>query len=1458
MAVGRLVVELELRDGQFHGRMGRASADLRNFGNSLNHVDQRLGRIERGVSGTLPHLRDIAIVTSSLHSIFATAGDTIGVFAKSLIDANSEVERARVLLTGLSKSVDTEGKLTDAARDMKFLFDTAKEAPFSLKEISNSFVKMRTVGIDDVENKIRNLTDSIANFGGDDLSLHRATVAIQQMASKGVISMEELRQQLGEAVPNAMQMMADGMGMSMGSFIKSVSEGKVKAIPAIEGMMQQMELSVTGSSQRMMETWSGMVSQLQTNWMLLQKQVGDAGFFDAIKEELQTLNTFLQSDDALGYAQAIGDGLKSTIDAAHELNTTFQENKEIISDVAAALLSIYATTKAIAIASAGAAGAAGFAGAVGAQAAWATTRTNAIRNPTVATRRLSNWGENSLTGGINTTVTSQNMGRISHITEQTAAHTAAWKKGLAHVGTALGLLAGPIGLIGISIAMVAGQFIDFGNKAEEAIEGVIKKQEELNEKRVRVDGDAAISTEEELNKQKEALAELIKQHDELVKSRNTAMSWGDTTGAEWAGNRIMELNKKIFLESQAIEEGQAQLFERAMDRQKGAVDKTISKELAARTTQYKAEVDLINKGVDQMIKAHDKSTKEIDKIKHDAMVQINKDEVEAQEQMLEEQKQNAIKTLDDLRAKGSPVVRLIDYQKIEEDLTKTRARLRVEISDLQNQINALPDGVQKNELREKLTLKQGELDGTVTGIASINKEIDKIKSSSDLDWKEVLNFMDAKNTIDVVTDRLETLLGWKEKLNEGRLLGDDAMTSGNADKLAKEEMERAQQVYVTMKGKLASVAAEFLQTQSRTYDKLATYFGESVSKKLTEALEKAASDTTISEDLRLKLQNTLGLLGEESDPRNMPVEATADNYEEMADYIAEAIDSLKGEAAAKKLVTEATNEQKRAEQELAEIKKAYATGIDPVKIESERTVAIREQIAAKEKLGLIDKSLNEALAQSMLTDKIKAQVDAEKANYAEMERIKQQNRQDELDAEDFKLENTKKTHDDLLRAVMEYNQDVKGLYQLDTDNYVQTLKDQINERRMVLDQGVKDWVEARRKEYEAAKKYQVNAEAEKEFKQHNRNMRLDDIGRTTVGSNFQKDAAVELERFNQALADANDLSLTYEQRMIKIRIATEEYYNAIANLKIQHQTAFEEFMTTQIDFNQVAGDGAMMAINGVADGMAMLATEGAENFREFVASVLKGIAAMMIKMAALMVMQMALKAMGFADGGVAGGGVDDMYYAKDGGVLGGIRRFAAGGMNVKPASKAMMDGGGVKDKPHLALFAEAGVPEAFIPMPDRKNIPISVMQDENGNLSAKALLPGGRSIPAKIEESNLSQFAQGGALGALSGTQTSMSVQASLIDDFARALTSATVRVDQLFTQPKEGREPVAGQKFSAGENHIAISIEVNDSGGAKKNETGQGRDSDQLWSKMADNVKVVVLKTIAEQKRPGGALWRG
>ena len=175
------------------------------------------------------------------------------------------------------------------------------------------------------------LVDANAAFGGDNDKFHRAAIAIQQMAGKGVISMEELRQQMGEAVPRAIELMARSLGVSYGELVKEISKGTVAARPALQAMFDEFQRVYGGSALRMMETYSGQFSRFITNVKkLLTQNSGMTAYFEEVKTQLKDLNTFLESPAAANFANNLGEALASMVRGLRNAIEFFWEWKEAI------------------------------------------------------------------------------------------------------------------------------------------------------------------------------------------------------------------------------------------------------------------------------------------------------------------------------------------------------------------------------------------------------------------------------------------------------------------------------------------------------------------------------------------------------------------------------------------------------------------------------------------------------------------------------------------------------------------------------------------------------------------------------------------------------------------------------------------------------------------------------------------------------------------------------------------------------------------------------------------------------------------------------------------------------------------------------------------------------------------------------------------------------------------------
>ncbi len=315
MSDEKIVVELTLEDGKYTGRMKNAGALARAFTGDINRADKATKKMARSMSGgVVPAVRDFSIIVGQARNVVHQLWFVMGGWTQTLIKTSAEVERLTFLMRGMSDATDATSKMKDAANNVDALFEAAKNAPFSMNTLSDSFVKFKSVGLDPLDGSMQALTDAVAAFGGTDETFHRASIAIQQMAGKGVISMEELRQQLGEAVPQAITIMARSMGVSYGELVDQISKGTVAAKPALEAMFNGMSIVYGGRAQAMMDTYNGRIAKLKTSWtQLIAKSSGIQSFFEGQKDLITELTNALDSDAIKQFADDLGGFLTSVM-----------------------------------------------------------------------------------------------------------------------------------------------------------------------------------------------------------------------------------------------------------------------------------------------------------------------------------------------------------------------------------------------------------------------------------------------------------------------------------------------------------------------------------------------------------------------------------------------------------------------------------------------------------------------------------------------------------------------------------------------------------------------------------------------------------------------------------------------------------------------------------------------------------------------------------------------------------------------------------------------------------------------------------------------------------------------------------------------------------------------------------------------------------------------------------------
>jgi len=305
MSLGDIEIRLNLDARDMETNVFRAGMLIKHLEKSVVKADRSIQRHQSSLYRWGRNLRDVSLTLGALPFALQTLNTAFSATIGYVIQANAKMDRLNTLMLGMS--VSTTG-MADAQRQaneqMEYLFDLAQRTPYNIDALTNSMVKLKSVGLDPMDGQMEALIDSVARFGGTSQHLQRSSIAIQQMIGKTVVSMEELRQQLGEAVPDAMIMMAKGMKMTVGDLTAIVSQGVVEAKNAIEAMTSQMSIQNRGAAQAMSETWDGIMGRISTQWFLLMQELGNKGGFKQLREVMSDL---LNEMSAPGAVQAFSD-----------------------------------------------------------------------------------------------------------------------------------------------------------------------------------------------------------------------------------------------------------------------------------------------------------------------------------------------------------------------------------------------------------------------------------------------------------------------------------------------------------------------------------------------------------------------------------------------------------------------------------------------------------------------------------------------------------------------------------------------------------------------------------------------------------------------------------------------------------------------------------------------------------------------------------------------------------------------------------------------------------------------------------------------------------------------------------------------------------------------------------------------------------------------------------------------
>ncbi|WP_082836613.1 tape measure protein [Acidovorax sp. GW101-3H11] len=215
---------------------------------------------------------------------------------RELVTAAAQMEQLRSGLTAVT------GDATKAGKELEFVRQVAIRIGADVTEVGKAFLSLSaaTKGTAVEGEPTRQVFEAVATAmgkaGKSSAETSLALQALAQMAGKGIVQMEELRGQLGEALPGALNATAKGLGITTADLIKLVEEGKIAASDLFPALSKGLNELYGGAPSA--QTLSQEITNIKNSLTEMAANIGDAGGLTALKTGAEVAQAAIVGLDA--------------------------------------------------------------------------------------------------------------------------------------------------------------------------------------------------------------------------------------------------------------------------------------------------------------------------------------------------------------------------------------------------------------------------------------------------------------------------------------------------------------------------------------------------------------------------------------------------------------------------------------------------------------------------------------------------------------------------------------------------------------------------------------------------------------------------------------------------------------------------------------------------------------------------------------------------------------------------------------------------------------------------------------------------------------------------------------------------------------------------------------------------------------------------------------------------------
>ncbi|MBL4781801.1 MAG: tape measure protein [Porticoccaceae bacterium] len=241
----------------------------------------------RKALGPVQRIRgEILALASAYIGLYGVANQVQAVFNKA-----GEQESIGVRL-----GVFFDGDTAKVAEEMAFIDAEAKRLKLSMIGLGTEYSKFVAglpkgqIELEQTRSIFSAYAQSARVLGLSNEELQRVFKALTQIISKGTLSAEELRQQLGDNLAGAVQVFAQGMGYAADEtdqFFKAIESGQVNGVDSIIKSVDVLNAKFGAQLPEALKTSKAALGDFQRQVEAVQLEIAGSGFLDTLTEALK-------------------------------------------------------------------------------------------------------------------------------------------------------------------------------------------------------------------------------------------------------------------------------------------------------------------------------------------------------------------------------------------------------------------------------------------------------------------------------------------------------------------------------------------------------------------------------------------------------------------------------------------------------------------------------------------------------------------------------------------------------------------------------------------------------------------------------------------------------------------------------------------------------------------------------------------------------------------------------------------------------------------------------------------------------------------------------------------------------------------------------------------------------------------------------------------------------------------